>query len=87
MLPPFKEHGIANKLKPWCKLQFLVLKHALELVLSNIFVVLHLILVDMQVYVGFDEEDVVDCSWSATQDPRALKVTKAHSHVRPTCRH
>lgn len=60
ILPPLKQHRIANELEPRSKAQAFILKHCLELVSSDIFVSLDLVRVDVEVDFCLDEEDIID---------------------------
>jgi hypothetical protein len=62
MLPPLKEHRLANQLEPRSELQRIIGEHGLELAFRDVFGVLDLVGTGLEVNVGFDEEDVVD--WS-----------------------
>lgn len=64
VVPPFVKHALADQFEPRCKLQRLVLKHGLEIVLGDIARVAHFIGVDVQVDIGLDEEDVINCRLS-----------------------
>lgn len=61
MVPPFKEHALANELEPRSKGQSIVLEHGLEFGLGDIFGGLDFVWVVVEVDVGLDEEDVIDC--------------------------
>ena len=61
MVPPFEQHRRANELEPRRELELLVLEHRVQLIFADVFVILYLILVDLEIDVRFDEEDIVDC--------------------------
>lgn len=60
--PPFEEHGFADQLEPRCELERLVLKHGLQLFLSNEAGVTSFVGVDVKIDIGLYEEDVVNCA-------------------------
>ncbi len=62
MLPPLEKHGLADELEPRGKLQRGILKHLLELISGHVLGGLDFVLVDVEVDVGLDEEDVIDCT-------------------------
>ena len=62
MLPPLEEHGLADELEPRGKLQRGILKHLLELISRHVLGSLDFVLVDVEIDVGLDEEDVIDCT-------------------------
>ena len=61
MLPPLEQHRFADELEPRRELELRVLEQGLQLLGRDVFRVLNLVLVDVEVNVGLDEEDVVDC--------------------------
>lgn len=60
VIPPLKQHALANELEPRRELVRLVLEHCLQLVCRDVLRVAHLVRVDVQVNVGLDEEDVIN---------------------------
>lgn len=64
MLPPLKQHRVADELEPGGELQSGVGEELLELVRRNVLGGLDLVGAGIEVDVGFDEEDVVD--WETT---------------------
>lgn len=61
ILPPFKEHRVADELEPGSELELRVLEHLLELFGANVFRVTNFVHVHVEINVGLDEEDVVNC--------------------------
>lgn len=60
MLPPFKQHRMADQLEPRRKLQALILEHLFQLLRRDISRVLCLVRVSFYVHIGFDEENVIN---------------------------
>lgn len=60
MIPPFEKHALANELEPRCELEGFVLKHSFEVLLGDPARVSHFVRVNVEIYVGLDEEDVID---------------------------
>lgn len=59
--PPLKQHGVADELEPRGELQARVVELLLELFGRNVLGSLDLVGAGVEVNVGLDEEDVVDC--------------------------
>ena len=62
-LPPLEEHGLADELEPRGELERRVLEELLELVGIDVFGVANLVGAGVEVDLGLDEEDIVDCSF------------------------
>jgi hypothetical protein len=60
VLPPLEQHRFANELEPWRELQLGILEESLQILGRDIFCILDLVLVDVEVNIGLDEQDVVD---------------------------
>lgn len=60
VLPPLKEHGVANKLEPGCELELGVFEQLLELLGADVLRGLDFVGVGIDIDVGLDEEDVVN---------------------------
>lgn len=60
VLPPLKEHRVADELKPRGELEVGLLKQFLELLGCDILCVLNLVGAGVEVDVGLDEKNVVD---------------------------
>lgn len=60
VVPPLKEHALADKLEPRREGQRLVLKHGLELGFGNVFGVANFVGAGLEVDVCLDEENIVD---------------------------
>lgn len=60
VLPPLKEHGVANELEPRCENQAGVVELLLELLRSDVLCISDLVPVNVEIDVGLDEEDVVN---------------------------
>lgn len=73
--PPFEEHSLADQLEPRCELERLVLEHGLQLLLSNEAAVTDLIRVNVEVDIGLNKEDVVDCGRVSVDRHQKLMVT------------
>ena len=61
MSPPLKQHRVANKLEPRGKLQAGVVELLLEFLGRNVLRSLNLVGARVEVDVGLDEEDIIDC--------------------------
>jgi hypothetical protein len=60
VVPPLKQHALANELEPRGELVRLVLEHCLQLIRRDVLRVAHLVRVDVQVDIGLDEQDVIN---------------------------
>lgn len=61
MRPPLKEHRVADQLEPGREFEAWVFEFLFQVVRSDILCGLYLVLVRVQINVGLDKEDVVDC--------------------------
>lgn len=61
VLPPLEEHRVADELEPGRELEARVLEQLLESVGGGVLRGLDLVLVGVEVDVGLDEENVIDC--------------------------
>jgi hypothetical protein len=62
LLPPLEEHRVADELEPGGELEAGVLEQLLQLVGSDVLSVTDLVGGGVEVDVGLDEENVVDCA-------------------------
>ena len=62
MFPPLEEHSVADKLEPRGEPERGVMEQLLQSICSNVFSVLDFVRVRLEVDIGFDEENVIDCS-------------------------
>lgn len=61
MAPPLEQHRVADELEPRGELEVGLLEHLLQLIGGDVAGVADLVGVDLEVDVGLDEKDVVDC--------------------------
>ena len=61
VLPPLEEHRVANELEPRSEEQAGVVELLLELLGSDVLGISDLVLVDIEINVGLDKENVVNC--------------------------
>jgi hypothetical protein len=62
VLPPLEEHRVTDELEPRSENQARIIELLLETFGSNVLGISDLVLVDVKVDVGLDEENVVNCS-------------------------
>lgn len=79
MLPPLKEHGIADQLKPGGKFETRVIETILQVFRANIFCGLDLVLVEVEVHVGLDEEDIIDYDTRSAHVRSSRQQSSSHS--------
>lgn len=60
VLPPLKQHRVADELEPGSEDQAGVVELLLELLWADILSIPDLVLVDIEVDIGLDEQDIVD---------------------------
>ena len=60
MLPPLKEHGLADQLEPGRELQTLILEHPLQLRLRHVACIFHFIRIGRVFNIGLNEQDVIN---------------------------
>ena len=60
VLPPVKQHRVADELEPGRELESGIVEQRLELVGRDVFSILNLVLVDCETDVGLDEEDIIN---------------------------
>lgn len=72
--PPLKQHGVADELEPWCELECRVVKLLLKRLRCHVLRRLGLVGVHVEVDVGLDEEDVVNCTRSVSME--ALRIAR-----------
>lgn len=85
VLPPTEQRRGADQLEPWRELQRVDLEHFFQGILGDIFDILYFVWINVQVNVGLDEEDVVDCGLCQMNVMRNF-LTKTHFHVHPISR-
>jgi hypothetical protein len=61
-LPPVEEHRVADELEPRGENQVGIVELLLQALRGNVLCVPDLVLVDVKVDIGLDEEDVVNCA-------------------------
>jgi hypothetical protein len=80
VLPPLEQHGLADQLEPGRELQARILEERLQLPGRHILCRLDLVLVDVEINVGLDEEDIVDyklaCQFLVVMSPARRKIRR-----------
>jgi hypothetical protein len=61
VLPPLEEQRVADEFEPGRKLERGVIEHGLQSVSSNVFGIADFVQIGLEINVGFDEENVVNC--------------------------
>jgi hypothetical protein len=74
MLPPLEEQGMADKLEPRCEFESWVVEHRLQSLSGNISSITDFVHVRLEVDIGFNEKNVIDC---ATQLYKYMAFKKA----------
>lgn len=87
VLPPLEEHRFADQLEPRRKLELGVGKESLELLGRDVFRVLDFVQVGVEVDIGLDEQDIVNCesAWLANTRPPRQNTEWPYSRALPTC--
>ena len=62
MAPPLEQHRVADELEPRRELQARLLEHLLQLVGRHVSRIADFVEVHVEIDIGLDEEDIVDCS-------------------------
>ena len=62
VLPPLEQHRVADELEPRGENQTRVVELLLQLLGADVLCVPDLVLVDIEVNVGLNEENIVDCA-------------------------
>jgi len=62
LAPPLEQHRVADELEPWREDKPGLLKHLLQFRLRHVLRIAHFVGVDIQIDIGLDKEDIVDCS-------------------------
>lgn len=83
MVPPLIQHTFTNKLEPRRKLQRLVPEHSLQILLRHKPRIADFVGIDVQVNIGFDEEDVVNYSVIsfASSDTTLINLLSCSPHL------
>ena len=81
MVPPLKEHRVADELEPRCELEAWVLKLLLELFGRDVLGCLDLVRAGLQIDIGLDEENVVNWDTLASRSGKryAWRRTLVHA--------
>lgn len=61
LFPPIEEHRFADKLEPGCEFQRRILEHLLKFFCRNVLGIADFVRAHVQVNIGLDEKDVIDC--------------------------
>lgn len=62
LAPPLEQHRIADEFEPRREDKPGLLEHLLQFLPGNVFRIAHFVGVDIEINIGLDKKDIIDCS-------------------------